>query len=88
MSFIYLYEMIKVVVPGPCIFFWILASIAEDAAGIPNGAKIFFAKGTATFINGFDNLTTLPSTLNYFRNLSFNTAKFCVSRHIAVKYTS
>ena len=27
------------------------ASIAETAAVIPNGAKIFFAKGTAAFIN-------------------------------------
>ena len=30
----------------------ILASIAETAAVIPNGAKIYFANGTATFING------------------------------------
>ena len=37
-------------------FFWIPASIAEAAAVIPNGAKIFFAKGTATFINGPANL--------------------------------
>ena len=33
-------------------FFWIPASIAEAAAVIPNGAKKFFAKGIATFING------------------------------------
>ena len=26
------------------------------AAVIPNGTKIFFAKGTVTFINGLDNL--------------------------------
>ena len=31
--------------------FWIPASIAEAAAVIPDSAKIFFAKGTATFIN-------------------------------------
>ena len=37
-------------------FFWIPASIAEAAAVIPNGAKIFLAKGTATFINGPANL--------------------------------
>ena len=37
-------------------FFWIPATIAEAAAVIPNGAKIFFAKGTATFINGPANL--------------------------------
>ena len=33
-------------------FFWIPASIAEAAAVIHNGAKTFFAKGTAIFING------------------------------------
>ena len=36
MSFISLFENIKVVVPEPCIFFWIPASIAEAAAVIPN----------------------------------------------------
>ena len=56
MSFISSFEIIKVVVPEPCIFFWIPASIAEAAAVIPNGAKTFFAKGIATFINGTTNL--------------------------------
>ena len=51
MSFISSFEIIKVVVPEPYIFFWIPASIAEAAAVIPNGAKTFFAKGIATFIN-------------------------------------
>ena len=37
-------------------FFLILASIAEAAAVTPNGAKTFFAKGTAIFINGPANL--------------------------------
>ena len=37
-------------------FFLIPASIAEAAAVIPNGAKTFFAKGIATFINGPTNL--------------------------------
>ena len=32
------------------------ASFAETAAVIPNGAKIFFPNGTATFINGTANL--------------------------------
>ena len=32
------------------------ASTAEAAAVIPNGAKIYFAKGTPTFINGSANL--------------------------------
>ena len=32
--------------------FLITASMAEAAAVIPNGAKIFFANGSATFING------------------------------------
>ena len=56
MSFIYLFEVIKLVVPESCIFFWISASIAEAAAVIPDGAKTFFAKGIATFINGPANL--------------------------------
>ena len=47
-----MFEIIKVVVPEPCIFFWINASITEAAAVIPNGAKTFFARGIATFING------------------------------------
>ena len=50
MSFISSFEIIKVVAPEPC-FFLIHASIAEAATAIPNGAKIFFADGTATFIN-------------------------------------
>ena len=46
----------KIVVPEPCIFFLIPASIAETAAVIPNGAKMFLAKGAATFINEPVNL--------------------------------
>ena len=49
MSFISLFEINKV--QDPCIFFWIPESIAEAAAVIPNGAKTYFAKGIATFIN-------------------------------------
>ena len=56
MSFIYFLQIIKVVAPEPCIFFWIPASIADAGAVIRNGAKIFFAKGTATFISGPANL--------------------------------
>ena len=56
MSFISSFEIIKVVVPEPCIFFWIPASIAEAAAVISNGTKTFYAKGIATFINGTANL--------------------------------
>ena len=37
-------------------FSLIPASVAEAAAVTPNGAKIFFAKGTASFINGPANL--------------------------------
>ena len=51
-SFSSSFEIIKVVVPEPCIFFYISVSTAEAAAVIPNGSKIFFAKGTTTFING------------------------------------
>ena len=56
MSFISSFEIIKAVVQEQCIFFWIPASIAGAAAVIPNGAKMFLAKGTATFINGPANL--------------------------------
>ena len=42
MSFISLFEIVKVVIPEPCIFFWITASIAEAAAVIPKGANILF----------------------------------------------
>ena len=52
MSFISSFEIIKVVFPEPCIFYWIASSIAEAAAVIPNGAKTFCANGAATFING------------------------------------
>ena len=55
MPFISSFEIIAVV-PEPCIFFWIPASIAEAAAVISNGAKTFFAKWIATFINGPGNL--------------------------------
>ena len=54
MSFISSVKIIKVVVPGPCIFS--IASIAESDAVIPNGAKICFAKGIANFKNGPANL--------------------------------
>ena len=37
-------------------FFGIPVLIAEAAAVIPNGAKTFFAKGIAIFINGPANL--------------------------------
>ena len=59
MSFISSFEIIKAVVrgvedegrPEPC-FFLISASIAEAAAVIPNGAKIFFAKGIVLSLMG------------------------------------
>ena len=56
MSFISSFEIIEVVVPEPCIFFWIPASIAEVTTGIHNGANTFFATGIATFVNGPANL--------------------------------
>ena len=52
MSFISLFEIIKVVVVEPCIFFRTPSSIAEAANVIPYGAKIFFANGAPTFIKG------------------------------------
>ena len=56
MSFLSFFEIIKVIVPEPCIFFWVPASVAEAAAVISKGGKTFFAKGFATFINGPANL--------------------------------
>ena len=52
MSFIYAFEIIEIVVPEPCILFWIPASTAVAAAGIPNWTKKFFGNGTATYFNG------------------------------------
>ena len=46
--------------PEPCNFSWVTASIAEKAAVIPYGAQIFFAKETATFIDGPANLLNDP----------------------------
>ena len=56
MSFISSIKIIKTFVSEPCIFFWVPASIAEAEAVILHGAKIFFTKGTANFINGSANL--------------------------------
>ena len=56
MSFIFLFENIKVVVHESRTFFWIPASIAQAPAVILNGPEIFFAKGIVTFINGPANL--------------------------------
>ena len=39
-----------------CVIIPETASIAEAAAVTPNGAKIFFAEGAATFISGPANL--------------------------------
>ena len=50
------FEIIKVVFPQPWIFLWIPASIAEAAAVIPHGSKMFFVNGAAPFINGPGNL--------------------------------
>ena len=58
-----LFEINKVAVPKPSFFFYILEPIAEAAPVIPNGAKIFFAKETTTFINGPANLLN-----NYLKN--------------------
>ena len=55
-SFISSFEIIKVAFPEPCNFFFNSFINVEAAAAIPNGAKRFFAKGTANFINGPVNL--------------------------------
>ena len=45
------FEVINIVVPEPCIFFWVRESVAYAAAVIPIEAKIFFVNGTAGLIN-------------------------------------
>ena len=52
MSFISSFEIIDVVIPEPCIFFWIPALVGDAAAVTHDGAKILFFKETAIFING------------------------------------
>ena len=59
MLIIFLFGIIRVAVSEPCIYFGIPASIAEAAAVIPNGAKMIFANGTATFINRRANANLL-----------------------------
>ena len=44
MTFISSFEIIKIVVPEPCIFFLIPTSIAEAATVILNGTKAFLLK--------------------------------------------
>ena len=56
MSFISLFEIIKAVVPERCSLFQIPVPIVEAAAV---GAKTFFAKGIATFIDGPANLLNI-----------------------------
>ena len=75
MSLISSFEIIKVAVPEPYIFFGLLHQQLLLAAVIPNGAKIFFAIGTA-FINVpaillFYLLLQCTSRLNYIKYLSF-----------------
>ena len=41
MPFIFSLEIIRVIVPELCLFFWTPESTADAAAVIPNGAKIF-----------------------------------------------
>ena len=53
MSFISLIEIIKVVVPEPCIFFF---ELLKQLLLFLMELIYFFAKGTATFINGPANL--------------------------------
>ena len=64
MSLISSSEIIKVAVAEPCIFFWVPASIAEAAAVIPIGAKIFFDKELLSLM---DLLIYLIMTLKIFQ---------------------
>ena len=71
-------------------FFWIPASIAEAAAVIPNGAKTFFAKGIATFINGPANLLNNDpkNPPDWIIIGIWALESFYVSWHIAIKCIS
>ena len=67
MSFIFSFEIIKVVVSEPCIFFWIPAAIAETAAVIPNGAKMFFFFAKRQLLSLMDLLVYLIMILKTFQ---------------------
>ena len=79
MSFISSFQIIKVVVAEPSIFFCIPASAADAAAVNPNGIKTLLANGLITFFingnpvfnNGPRNLPKKSFRLNDFRYLSF-----------------
>ena len=49
LPFISSFKIIKVVAPGPCIFFWIPASISEVTAVIPGEGKIVFCRRNCYF---------------------------------------
>ena len=64
MSLISSFEIIKVVVPEPGIFFCIPASAADATAVIPNGIKTLLANGLITFfINGSPVFNNGPRSL-------------------------
>ena len=48
-SFIFSFEIVKVVVPDPKSFFWIAASITDAAAVYPNDNRALLANGLSTF---------------------------------------
>ena len=63
MSFISLFEIIKVVVPDPRIFLFIAALVADAAAvspSIPRALVTDFNNGNPDFNNGAKNLKNLP----------------------------
>ena len=77
-SFISLFEIISVVILERCIFFSIPSFIS---AVTPNGARIFFANGTATFVN---------RPLSYFRYLRFRQLLYqllyCSQMHFLISF--
>ena len=48
-SFISLWEIINVAMPGPNIFLWIFASVADADVVNPYGIKTLLANGLSTF---------------------------------------
>ena len=71
MLFLSSFGIISVDIPEPIYFFLILASIVDATAVTPNGAKIFFVNGIATFIIGpailLRNAPKKSARLSYFR---------------------
>ena len=81
MSFISSFEVIKVVVPKPSIFFCIPASAADAAAITPNRIKTLLANGLITFfVNGNPVFNNGPRSLYQFY-ISLYQFTYCFQLH-------